>query len=235
MSKKLSEYLEETDIEHSSEIEFVRIGMKLNESIFQSASQTEKFFFAKTLTKEEIRSIITFARRGVDYIMADILQLSYDTGCRVMELANITVSNIDIDSRNIQVQGKGGYIRNVNWCVSSDSIIGKFMQNNHGPLLPYKKTTIKAYSKRIFRKWAQDRAKEIKKPRKEEEVHRLSKISIHWFRHSRATHLAVIWKDVIRLKAYMGWNDVSMANIYVNTSSQITAMQKYKSIDLWED
>jgi len=149
-------------------------------------------------------------------------QLLYDSGCRIGELAKINKKDIDFNERTIMIYGKGGYMRKIKFEKTTTDIL-KHQYNKlniNDTLFKWNVGTMKRYFKDIARLvFGKD-----------------TKISPHWFRHSRATHLAIVWNDIIKLKDYMGWSDIKMAEVYVANLTMLSSdIKKYKSTDLWKD
>ena len=200
---------------------------------------TQILFKDKVLTKQQIRSIILLTQKlpslphNIDKEkMILLFQLLYDTGCRISELASIRKKDIDFKNRKILIVGKGKYIRAVEFSQQSLDLLTKICQDLDAEDLVFgwNVETMKRYFKevvRLIRKVFYNNSKESIW---------LEKISPHWFRHSRATHLAIVWRDVIKLKDYMGWSDIKMAEVYVtNLTILPPEMLNYKSTNLWED
>lgn len=224
--------LEETDPVLAPTIKNIRTNVNIPyKDIIKSASMNRRYFVEKTLSKEAIREIIIFIKQ-FNEIIANIIQISYDTGCRVSELASIERGDITTSERKILIKkGKGGYLRIVNYEKSSDEVISNLWGNPTDMLIPYATETIKKKFKLYVRRYAKSKL-ETANIRDKEKIRKLARVSMHWLRHSRATHLAIVWKDIARLRNYMGWQSIRMADIYVSYS---TDLFNYKSTNLWED
>jgi integrase len=200
---------------------------------------TQLLFMSKVLTKQQIRDIITHTKM-LPFLPHDInkdkmvlfFQLLYDTGCRISEIASIKIKDIDFNNKTIQIIGKGKYIRKVEFSQQSLDLLMKLCRGleDEDLVFGWNVETMKRYFKEVV--------KEIRKNfyKKSKVSIWLEKVSPHWFRHSRATHLAIVWKDVIKLKDYMGWSDIKMAEVYVtNLTILPSEILAYKSTNLWED
>jgi integrase len=228
--------------EHNSENPIVNrkariIRMAIDYPIYKDVKGTQQLFLEKFLSKKEIRLIINEIQNidlphNIPKEKAIILfQMLYDTGCRIGELANIKKKDIDFTTGEVMIVGKGKYIRKVKVENNTLFLLKNYCQSisDEELVFGWNVETIKRYFKEIMRAIAKKQPnKEIRK--------KLTKVSPHWFRHSRATHLAIVWKDVIKLKDYMGWSDIKMAEIYVtNLTILPSEILAYKSTNLWEN
>ena len=208
-----------------------------NQTIYQTTFHTDKLFFTKALTKDLVRKLIIFGEK--EYVgrfkqrfehIAFLIRVAYDTGCRISEVVSINAQRIIKTPKGSETHiiGKGNYERNVR--ISPETMIKIKEYNIINEVTNYSLPTLKAYLKQYLRayvKYHQDLKKEEKK--------KILKITWHYFRHTRATHLAIIWKDVVKLQNYMGWQRIEMANRYVETSQKILEMLHYQSESLWQD
>lgn len=226
----------EKNIDIREKIRYVREQLSCN-IIYSTLTSNEKTFISKTLTKEDIRNIIN---AQTDKRMKMLISLMYETGCRVDELAHIYVNSINLSNRTILIKGKFGYMRYVFYTEDIDSELKEFIKDKiaNETLFGFKTKTIQKYVKSACIRTGNLLAKDvIDKKQKLNIIKYYKAISCHWFRHSRATHLAIIWKgDMRRLKDFMGWSSIMMADIYVNTTlNLLKKINHYKSEKLWED
>jgi integrase len=213
------------------------IRMAIDYPIYKDIKGTQQLFLEKFLSKREIRLVINEIQ-NIDLPhnipkekMVILLQMLYDTGCRIGELANIKKKDIDFTTGDVMIVGKGKYIRKVRVESNTLHLLKNYIQNINDEelIFGWNVETIKRYFKEIMKLISRRQLnREIRK--------KLTKVSPHWFRHSRATHLAIVWKDVIKLKDYMGWSDIKMAEVYVtNLTILPSEILAYKSTNLWEN
>jgi len=203
----------------------------LQAPVYQDVKGTQKLFLSKVLTKQQIRSLIKYLNEiklphGIEVEKATLMfQLLYDTGCRIGELSNIKKKDIDFENREILVVGKGKYTRRVGFESSTAKLLMKFCtMKDEDKVFGWSTQTMKVYFRKII------------KLVQRKKILRGLKVTPHWFRHTRATHLDVVWKDVVKLKDYMGWSDIKMAEVYLENRTLLSPkIRKYKSTDLWED
>jgi integrase/recombinase XerC len=146
-----------------------------------------------------------------------VVALFYYTGIRVSELAGLMTQNVDLDSSNIKVMGKGSKERIIPMHPDLKVMIKSYLmeKNNYFPLnqKPYlivSNTGGKPYSEmlyRIVRKYLSL-------------ITSLEKKSPHVLRHSFATHLLNEGADINAIKELLGHANLSATQIYTHTSVQ---------------
>lgn len=209
-----------------------------NQIIYQTTFQTDKLFFTKALTKELVRKLIIFGEQESTGKFKErmkhtalLIRLAYDTGCRISELTSINAKRIIQTQKGYETHiiGKGSYERNVR--ISKETMKKIKEYNITEQITNYSPQTLKTYLKQYLRAYVRKHKEELKK----KEQNKIIRITWHYFRHTRATHLAIVWKNITKLQNYMGWQRIEMANRYVETSQKILEMLHYKSESLWED
>jgi len=233
--KTYLKYLEEQKPELLPYYKFIRQNLGFtNQTIYQTTLHTDKLFFTKALTKKEVRNLIKFGEEEYKgkfkkrfLKIALLIRIAYDTGCRISEITSINTNKIIKTNKGWETHiiGKGNYERNV---MISEETMNKIKEHKiKGLITKHTPNTLKKYLKQYIREFVKHH-KELKPKEKK----KILKITWHWFRHTRATHLAIIWKNVIKLQNYMGWQKIEMANRYVETSQKILEMLHYKSENL---
>ena len=168
----------------------------------------------KILTEEEIGKLIEI---GVTPFEKCFVSMLYETGCRIGEIANIKIGDLEfLDGKVIiGVNGKTGYRKIM--IKNSIPFLEEYLnhhpdrKNKSAPLWYGSKKYIGSY--RYFSQVLEELGRKagIKKP-----------VNPHNFRHSRATVLAGILPESV-LCEYMGWAQGSkMASVYVHLSGKRT-------------
>lgn len=155
-----------------------------------------------------------------------ILSLMYDTGCRVQELADITVGSLQIQTPpcSVVLFGKGRKVRTV---PLSDGVveilkayIGRYhieglgTRNNNPLFYNHAKSKLsRAGVTYILKKYA-DMAR-IHCPLGVPDV-----VSCHQLRHSRAMHLLEAGTNLIWIRDVLGHATIQTTEIYARTNSQ---------------
>ncbi len=168
----------------------------------------------KVMTIEEIESILN---QNLTIEQKVIVELLYGCGLRVSELANLEISNIDINAKYLQCLGKGSKERIVplgkkaisalkNYLPQRDYLIIKFHINS-------KQLLINENGRLVTR---QDIYNFISEQGKKIHKH----ISPHTLRHSFATHLLENGADLRIVQELLGHSDVSTTQLYTHISKK---------------
>jgi integrase/recombinase XerC len=145
-----------------------------------------------------------------------ILELLYASGLRVSELAHLTRSQIDMDTREIRIIGKGSKERLVLMGKPAQAAIAVYLTEGRHQLLGMKKTDavfINRYGKQLIERRIQKivmkyaRAGGIKK-----------KVHPHTIRHTFATHLLDGGADLRVVQELLGHASLTTTQIYTHVS-----------------
>ena len=146
-----------------------------------------------------------------------ILELLYASGLRVSELAHLTRSQIDMDTREIRIMGKGSKERQVLMGKPAQTAITAYLKSGRPQLLGKNKKTeavfINRYGKQLIERRIQKivtkyaRAGGIKK-----------KVHPHTIRHTFATHLLDGGADLRVVQELLGHASLTTTQIYTHVS-----------------
>lgn len=160
----------------------------------------------KVMSIQETASIIDSAVNPQDRA---ILETLYGIGCRVSELVNIKISDIDFLNRQIRLFGKGNKERIVPINNASILAIKKHLQTRGfnsdyvfaSRVLPGRPMTTKNAS-RVVHKYGG------------------SEVHPHMFRHSYATHMHANGADIRYIQEMLGHSDISTTQIYTSVANE---------------
>ena len=139
-----------------------------------------------------------------------ILEMLYSSGCRVSELTNIKIKDIDFSERKIIILGKGNKERYVFYGSKCEELINKYLKENNNEYLFTNKHGNKI-NERIIRKIVDDNAKKAGL-----EVH----VTPHTLRHTYATHLLNDGADLKSVGDLLGHENLSTTQIYTHVSNE---------------
>ncbi len=169
------------------------------------------------LSKEEVKAILE-AHQNIKH--RAMLSLIYACGLRRSELLNLTLQDIDSKRGMLRVnQGKGKKDRMVPISEKVVSLLREYY--------PYEKPTVflfegvlsgEKYSEGSLQKVLKSALKKarIKKP-----------VTLHWLRHSYATHLLESGTDLRYIQELLGHNSSKTTEIYTHVSQK--SLQKIRS------
>ena len=145
-----------------------------------------------------------------------VIDVLYSTGCRVSELCDINISDIDLDEKYLKLKGKGSKQR----IVPIGSMLYKnllqylnvretFLQNRVEPLF-LSKSKNKLDRTAVFRI--------IKKTAKN--ISLQTDVHPHTLRHSAATHMLEGGCDLRTVQEFLGHSSVSTTQIYTKVTKE---------------
>jgi integrase/recombinase XerC len=145
-----------------------------------------------------------------------ILELLYASGLRVSELAHLHRSQIDMDTREIRVIGKGSKERLVLMGKPAQQAIAAYLKEGRHKLQGKKKTEavfINRYGKQLIERRIQ---KIVKYYAKQSGINK--KVHPHTIRHTFATHLLDGGADLRVVQELLGHASLTTTQIYTHVS-----------------
>lgn len=139
-----------------------------------------------------------------------ILEMLYSSGCRVSELTNIKITDINFNERKILILGKGSKERFVYYGTKCENLLNKYLDKNKNEYLFTNKHGNKL-NERIVRKIVDENAKKAALS-----VH----VTPHTLRHTYATHLLNDGADLKSVGDLLGHENLSTTQIYTHISNE---------------
>lgn len=172
----------------------------------------------EVLSINDIENMINFYNHEtyLDSRNRTVIDVLYSTGCRVSELCDINISDIDLDEKYLKLKGKGSKQR----IVPIGSMLNKnlmqylnvretFLQNRGEPLF-LSKSKNKLDRTAVFRI--------IKKTAKN--ISLQTDVHPHTLRHSAATHMLEGGCDLRTVQEFLGHSSVSTTQIYTKVTKE---------------
>lgn len=176
------------------------------------------------LTAEQMKKLINFppVNNPVGFRHRVAMTLLYDSGCRVQELCDVTISDVYTGTNStVRLHGKGSKTRTV---VVSDetgrllkAFIERFHRNSNGdtPLI----------FNRLGHKMDRDGVgyiidKYVEKIRLDDPSFP-THVHCHMFRHSKAMHMLEAGINIVYIRDYLGHEDVSTTMIYLRADNRL--------------
>ena len=153
-----------------------------------------------------------------------LIEILLSTGCRLSELSNITIDDIDINSRSIKVLGKGNKERIVYFSTKAKLYLQEYLSTRKAEddylfvskKAPYIKLKARAIQKII--KMIGIRA-------------RLNfNLHPHLFRHTFATNALNIGMDIVTIQRLLGHSNLQTTQIYAKMSQETIKNEYMKYI-----
>lgn len=184
-----------------------------------SAVTDEEKLAKSVLSKKELIFLVNSISKPRDKL---ILCLLYDTGARISEITNLKLKDVDLETKEVQVMGKGRkprtvYFQKITRDMLSDHIKYRKVLNPNEPIFKLKPCTVwfnlKKYGREILSR----------------DLHP------HMLRHTRLQHMADEGIDSFAIKAYAGHATLTTTEIYVKSSKRQGKLAFEKAGDLWEE
>jgi len=183
----------------------------------------------KHLSIDEVLAILKAAAGKNDSEIRDraLLELWYATGCRVSEIAGVTVDALDIKGKTVKINGKGGRQRilpihsdAIHWCEEYRAVRHEWIRQ-----AGLKETELFFLSRKGTALSRQAIWKTLKRYAKLAGVHR--NVWPHLIRHSFATHVLQGGADLRAVQELLGHRSISTTEIYTHLDVEnLKVMQK---------
>lgn len=150
-----------------------------------------------------------------------VLTLLYDSGCRVQELCNLNIRDIDTKSALVHLHGKGNKHRTVAVSLNTAKLADEYIKRQRNikdlsqPLLLNKqhRRLSRDGVNYIIDKYAQQiRCSDDSFP---DDIH------AHSFRHSKAMHMLAAGINIVYIRDFLGHEDISTTMIYAKADNRL--------------
>ena len=141
-----------------------------------------------------------------------LLEMLYATGCRVSEIINIKLADINTSTRQIKVMGKGSKERIVYYGEYADKYLKEYLKAN----LNYNSNYLFAKSNK--EKLSVVEVEEIFK-KIMRNISLKTHVTPHTIRHTFATHLLNNGADIKTVQTLLGHSSLSTTGIYTHVST----------------
>ena len=141
-----------------------------------------------------------------------LLEMLYATGCRVSEIINIKLADINTSTRQIKVMGKGSKERIVYYGEYADKYLKEYLKSN----LNYNSNYLFAKSNK--EKLSVVEVEEIFK-KIMRNISLKTHVTPHTIRHTFATHLLNNGADIKTVQTLLGHSSLSTTGIYTHVST----------------
>lgn len=142
-----------------------------------------------------------------------IIEMFYATGCRVSELINIKMSDINTTNKSIKIMGKGSKERIVYYGEYAEYYLNKYLN-----------TGFNKGSKYLF---LNDKKEKFSIQEVEQVIHKLiehlaikTHVTPHTLRHTFATHLLNNGADIKSVQELLGHASLNTTGIYTHVSNE---------------
>ena len=161
-----------------------------------------------TEIEELLASIDTKTDEGLERRL--LIEMFYSTGCRVGEMVNVKISDIDFSSKTIKVMGKGSKERIVYYGDYASKYLEDYLKNKDkkGYLFTNKR------GEKLTIQEVEYIVRDIMK-----HISIKTHVTPHTLRHTFATHLLNNGADIRTVQELLGHANLSTTGIYTHVSS----------------
>jgi len=193
-------------------------GLIATEPMSKVSGQKSEKRLPTFLTSEEILCLLQAPDTSTPQGLRDlaILELLYAAGLRVSEIASLDVGNVDLETRQVRVWGKGAKERMVLMGKPAAAALDQYLSYGRIKLLGQGKTSalfLNRYGKRIAERRIQYL---IKKYAKQAGIS--GRVFPHMLRHTFATHMLDGGADLRVVQELLGHVSLSSTQIYTHVS-----------------
>lgn len=152
-----------------------------------------------------------------------ILELMYASGLRASEVGRVALSEVDLDARELRVEGKGGRVRVVPVGVPAADAIDRYTRDCRTLLVTAERAAERRDQGRLFLTRTGrpiDRVRVWQLVKKHAEAAGLRNVHPHTLRHSFATHLLAGGADLRIVQDLLGHADLATTQIYTHVDRQ---------------
>ncbi|NTV90396.1 MAG: site-specific integrase [Clostridiales bacterium] len=153
-----------------------------------------------------------------------LLSVLYDSGCRVQELADLSVRDAVLDHPAVLIlTGKGGKVRRVPLMKNTQALLEHYIQEN-ALNKPWKSDhplfVNKQHNKLTKEGVAYIVSRYVLTARKNSTIVP-EKVTPHMFRHSKSMHLLQAGVSLIYIRDFLGHEDIKTTEIYVKCDTEL--------------
>lgn len=139
-----------------------------------------------------------------------LIEMFYSTGCRVSEMINVKISDIDFTNKTIRIMGKGSKER----IVYFGDYASKYLDNYLSKVKCDKYLFTNKKGEKLTTNEAEQIVKDIMK-----HISIKTHVTPHTLRHTFATHLLNNGADIKTVQELLGHANLSTTGIYTHVSS----------------
>lgn len=176
------------------------------------------------LTVEQMSQLINSpdinTRNGLRHRL--VLTLLYDSGCRVQELCNLAIRDVNIEKNpTVRLHGKGNKYRTVTISDNTANLVSEYINRQRRTTLIDQPLIIN----RKHEKMSRDGVNYIIE-KYVQEIHRTvptfpQHVHAHGFRHSKAMHMLVAGINIVYIRDFLGHEDISTTMIYSRADNRL--------------
>ncbi|MEG1506802.1 MAG: tyrosine recombinase [Bacilli bacterium] len=147
-----------------------------------------------------------------------VIEMLYATGCRVSELCNIKLNNINMRDKSIKIKGKGSKERIVFFGEYAEDILKKYLSTSRDKLLKDNHNEYLLINDKCLNVNTYDIEKIVNDIVKDASIQH--HVTPHTLRHTFATHLLNNGADIRSVQELLGHASLNTTGIYTHVTSE---------------
>lgn len=192
----------------------------VDENYFKDVNNPKKnMVLPKFIKDNDINKLFNVCMKDDKVVRRDrlIIELLYSTGIRVSELINIKLSDINFNSNEIMIMGKGSKERIVIFSDTCKEALNNFIKDGRNKLFKFSSDYlfIGKSNGHISSKCVRDIINKIRIKAMVEE-----KVTPHIFRHTFATDMLNNGADLVSVKELLGHESLNTTSIYTHLTNE---------------
>lgn len=212
--KTFSDYAQLENIEYIAPLQSVS-NIKAKKSSPKEVSFLSVSQMTKLINRPDINTSTGFRHRV-------ILTLMYDSGCRVQELCDITITDISLGSvTTLRLHGKGNKYRTIVLSDATSKLIENYISRYRSYAIGTDYLITNRYHQKIDRDGISYIVKKYVDDIRKEDITFPKHVHCHMFRHSKAMHMLEAGINVVYIRDFLGHEDISTTMVYVRADNRL--------------
>ena len=150
------------------------------------------------------------------------LTLLYDSGCRVQELCDIRLRDINTGHNPVvKLHGKGDKYRTVVISEGTGNLLKEYISRQRHGALQDQPLIVNRTGRKLSRDGVQYMIDKYVREIHEENKAFPEHVHCHQFRHSKAMHMLAAGINIIYIRDFLGHEDISTTQIYSRTDNRL--------------
>lgn len=150
------------------------------------------------------------------------LTLLYDSGCRVQELCDIRLSDVNISSNpTVKLHGKGDKYRTVVISEGTGILLKEYLSRQRNGALQNHPLIVNRTGRKLSRDGVQYMINKYVREIHMENNTFPDHVHCHQFRHSKAMHMLAAGINIVYIRDFLGHEDLSTTQIYSRADNRL--------------
>lgn len=151
-----------------------------------------------------------------------LMTLLYDSGCRVQELCDLCIRDVNTGSSpTVRLHGKGNKYRTVTISENTAGLIRGYMDRCRNPSLMDQPLLLNREHKKFSRDGVNYVITKYVKEIHHEDPAFPARLHAHCFRHSKAMHMLAAGINIVYIRDFLGHEDISTTMIYSRADNRL--------------